>query len=91
MFVALEGADGCGKTTLCVVLAERMGATAYATLPKKYLQMRKRVDKNVSAEEYYRFYRDGIYDASDEIDAILQSGGKVVSDRISSPHTHITK
>lgn len=81
MFVALEGGDGCGKTTLCAVLAERVGAIAYATPPKKYLQMRERVDKNSSAEEHYRFYRDGIYDASDEIDAMIQSGGKVVSDR----------
>ena len=81
MFVALEGADGCGKTTLCAVLAERLGATAYATPPKRYLQMRERVDKNASAEEHYRFYRDGIYDASDEISVILQRGGKVVSDR----------
>jgi len=81
MFVTLEGGDGCGKTTLCAVLAERMGVTAYATPPKKYLQMRERVDKNASAEEHYRFYRDGIYDASDEIGEVLQSGGKVVSDR----------
>jgi len=81
MFVALEGGDDCGKTTLCAVLAEHMGATAYATPPKKYLQMRERVDKNASAEEHYRFYRDGIYDASDEIGEVLQSGGKVVSDR----------
>ncbi|MDP3875096.1 MAG: AAA family ATPase [bacterium] len=81
MFIALEGADGCGKTTLCAVLTERMGATAYATPPKKYLQMRERVDKNASSEEHYRFYRDGIYDASDEIGVMLKSDGKVVSDR----------
>ncbi len=81
MFVTLEGADGCGKTTLCSTLAERMEATAYATPPKKYLQMREMVDKNASAEEHYRFYRDSIYDASDEIGTILQSGKKVVSDR----------
>lgn len=81
MFVVLEGGDGCGKTTLCAVLAQRMGATAYATPPRKYLQMRERVDKNASAEEHYRFYRDGIYDASDEIGAMLQSGNKIVSDR----------
>lgn len=81
MFLALEGGDGCGKTTLCSVLAERVGAIAYATPPKKYLQMRERVDKNASAEEHYQFYRNGIYDASDEIEAILQSGGRIVSDR----------
>ena len=81
MFIALEGADGCGKTTLCTVLTERLGATAYATPPKKYLQVREKVDKNASAEEHYRFYRDGIYDASDEIGAILKNSSKIVSDR----------
>lgn len=81
MFVALEGADGCGKTTLCAILAERLGAAAYATPPKKYFQLRERVDRNAPAAEHYRFYRDGIYDASDEIGEILKNGGKVVSDR----------
>ena len=81
MFVTLEGADGCGKTTLCAILAERLGATAYATPPKKYFQLRERIDKSAPANEHYRFYRDGIYDASDEIGVILKNGGKVVSDR----------
>lgn len=81
MFVALEGTDGCGKTTLCAILAERLGATAYATPPKKYFQLRERVDRNAPAEEHYRFYRDGIYDASDEICMMLKNGSKVVSDR----------
>ena len=81
MFIALEGADGCGKTTLCAILADRLKATAYSTPPKKYLQMRERVDKSASPEEHYRFYRDGIYDASEEIDAMLKNGQRVVSDR----------
>lgn len=81
MFIALEGADGCGKTTLCTILAERLGATAYATPPKKYLRLREEMDKNAPADEHYRFYRDGIYDASDEIRTIIKNGGKVVSDR----------
>jgi len=81
MFVALEGADGCGKTTLCDTLAERLGATAYATPPKRYFQLREGIDRNAPADEHYRFYRDGIYDASDEIGEILENGGRVVSDR----------
>jgi len=81
MFIALEGADGCGKTTLCTILAERLKAVAYSTPPQKYLQMRERVDKSASPEEHYRFYRDGIYDASEEIDAMLKNGQRVVSDR----------
>lgn len=81
MFVVLEGADGTGKTTLCGALAEKLGATAYTTPPEKYMGIRTRVDKEAPAEEHYRFYRDGIYDASDEIKVLLQSGSKVVCDR----------
>lgn len=81
MFIVLEGADGCGKTTLCKVLSEKMGAIAYSTPPQKYLSMRQAVDKHSSNEEHYTFYRDGIYDASDEIKTLLSTGRKVVSDR----------
>ncbi len=81
MLVVLEGTDGCGKTTLCTILAERLGAMAYATPPRAYLQRRDVVDKVASAEEHYRFYRDGIYEASKEIATMLQGGNKVVSDR----------
>lgn len=81
MFIAIEGVDGSGKSTLCAILAEKLGATPYSTPPKKYLAFREQVDKNAPPEEHYRFYRDGIYDASNEINAILASNGKVVSDR----------
>lgn len=81
MFVALEGIDGSGKTTLCAILAEKLGATPYATPPQKYLALRECVDQNASPEEHYRFYRDGIYDASREIEMILADGGKIVADR----------
>lgn len=81
MFIALEGVDGSGKSTLCAVLAEKLGATPYSTPPKKYLAFREQVDKNAPPEEHYRFYRDGIYDASNEIGIILANNGKVVSDR----------
>lgn len=81
MFIVIEGADGCGKSTLCPILAEKLGAISYATPPQKYLAFRERVDKSAPPEEHYRFYRDGIYDASDEIGVLLANGGKVVSDR----------
>ena len=81
MFVALEGADGTGKSTLCVILAKKLGAIHYLTPPKQYLARREYVDKNSSTEEHYRFYRDGIYDASREIQEALARGQKVVSDR----------
>lgn len=81
MFIALEGCDGTGKSTLCTILSEKLNATRYATPPKKYLMFRERVDKDASADEHYKFYRDGIYDASDDIQSILTAGGNVVSDR----------
>ncbi len=81
MLITLEGADGSGKTTLCNILAEQLGAIAYATPPKKYLKKREWIDKNASAEEHYRFYRDGIYDANDEISILLEDGETVVTDR----------
>ncbi|KKQ21261.1 MAG: hypothetical protein US33_C0006G0011 [Parcubacteria group bacterium GW2011_GWC1_36_9] len=81
MFVALEGADGTGKTTLCDVLAEKLKATPYATPPKKYMKLRTQIDKDASADEHYRFYRDGVYDASQEIDKLLKNNGRVVCDR----------
>jgi len=80
-FVALEGADGTGKSTLCTILAERLGAREYATPPEKYLESRHNMDANATDSEHYYFYRDGIYDASREITALLQDGGKVVCDR----------
>ncbi len=81
MFIAIEGGDGAGKSTLCAVLSSELGATQYATPPKKYLAFRERVDKDAPPKEHYHFYRDGIYDASNEIQLILTGGGKVVSDR----------
>lgn len=81
MFVALEGVDGSGKSTLCAILATKLGATPYATPPPKYLARRESVDHSASSEEHYRFYREGIYDASREIEAILTGGGRVIVDR----------
>src|SRR3989344_8053595 len=81
MFIVLEGADGTGKTTLCNILAERLGATPYASPPKKYQKIRASVDRNATAEEHYQFYRNGTYDASDEITVLLNNGKKVVCDR----------
>ena len=81
MFIVLEGADGTGKSTLCSVLSKKLGATPYACPPKKYQELRTSIDRNVSAEEHYRFYLNGNYDASKEIAELLKKGEKVVCDR----------
>jgi len=81
MLIALEGADGCGKTTLSEILAQRLGATRYSSPPKKYLKARKKIDESASNEERYQFYRDGIYDAHHEIMDLIENGEKVITDR----------
>ena len=81
MFIAVEGSDGTGKTTLCNILTKCLGAISYSTPPKKYLKLRSEVDKDTTINESYKFYRDGIYDASNEIEALLNSGNTVVCDR----------
>ena len=81
MFIAVEGADGTGKTTLCEVLAKKLGALAYTAPTKRYLQFTKRIDTGIPLDECYRFYRDGVYAASDEIRVRLQNGEKIVCDR----------
>lgn len=81
MFLVLEGADGTGKSTLCDILAQKLDAISYATPPKKYLDLRTHIDKNSTDEESYNFYKSGIYDASNEISALLNGGNKVVCDR----------
>lgn len=81
MFLVIEGTDGTGKTTLCNILAKKLDAISYATPPKKYLDLRTHVDKNSTIDESYNFYRDGIYDASDEIATLLNGGNRVICDR----------
>ena len=81
MFIALEGVDGSGKKYPLCYSCGKIGSNILFYATKKYLAFREQVDKNAPPEEHYRFYRDGIYDASNEIGAILANNGKVVSDR----------
>jgi len=81
MFIALEGADGCGKSTLCEVLANALSAVACSTPPEAYRGRREDMDKNATAEDHYKFYRDGVLDSSREIEPMLSAGKIVVVDR----------
>lgn len=81
VFIAIEGGDGSGKSTLKEVLAAKLGATPYNTPPKKYLEQRGRIDKDASIQEHYDFYLRGIHDAAREIKKMLSMGEGVVSDR----------
>lgn len=81
MFIAIEGVDASGKSTLVKFLTEKLLAESYSTPPKKYLQFREKVDKDSSPEDHYRFYKESIYDASDEIKVMLKNNKTVISDR----------
>lgn len=81
MFIVFEGVDASGKTTASRLLANHFQAAYYATPPKKFLERRENVDLNASATDHYRFYLDGIYQASIEIHDLLANGQIVVGDR----------
>jgi thymidylate kinase len=81
MFIAIEGADGTGKSTLGGILAEKIGAIEYSTPPKTYRAYREAIDSKATPNEKYEFYKKGVLYASDEIGEILANGGKIVMDR----------
>jgi thymidylate kinase len=81
MFLALEGIDCSGKTTITQLLAAQEGMIPYATPPTAYRNQRERIDAEASPEEHYRFYLDGMRVASSEISIMLAKGGSVVCDR----------
>lgn len=81
MFVVFEGIDGSGKSTLSLLLAQRLGGVQYTTPPKKYLAVREKVDRDASPEEHYKFYKDAIDDATNEMRLLLKAGKNVVADR----------
>lgn len=81
MFIAIEGIDCSGKTTVSRLLAKQFGYVLYKTPPKNIVAERDAIDAKASPVDHYRFYLDGIYTASKEIWDILASGRNVVCDR----------
>ncbi len=81
MFIAFEGVDASGKTTTAGLLANHLQAVYYATPPKEFLSRRKEMDLSASIGDHYRFYLNGIRQASVEIQELLSEGKVVVGDR----------
>lgn len=81
MFIAIEGGDGTGKSTLTTQLANKLGGRAYATPPHKYRKYRDEVDRTSPPKEHYDYYRDSILDASEEIRELMSQKNCVVCDR----------
>jgi thymidylate kinase len=81
MFIVFEGVDASGKTTVGRLLANHLEAVYYATPPKDFLARREEVDLNASPDDHYRFYLDGVRQASLEIWDLLAEGKTVIGDR----------
>lgn len=81
MFIAIEGGDGTGKSTLTKQLSVRLSAVCYATPPTKYRKYREDVDKTATPLEHYNFYKESVLDASDEIKELLTGDQILICDR----------
>lgn len=81
MFIVFEGVDASGKTTVARLLANHLQAVYYATPPKEFLARREEVDLSASADDHYRFYLEGLRQASAEIWDLLAEGKTVIGDR----------
>ncbi len=81
MFLALEGVDCTGKSTVAQLLARSLDAVPYATPPRVIADRRELIDRDASPLDHYRFYLSGNRIASDEISELLSVGQCVVCDR----------
>lgn len=80
MFLAFEGTDGTGKTTLAKRTATLLGAHYYKTPPEPYAGRRGQAD---SASPFLRFsfYLESMLYAMQEVREIIREGETVVADR----------
>ncbi|MEI6304641.1 MAG: deoxynucleoside kinase [Candidatus Taylorbacteria bacterium] len=81
MFIVIEGADGTGKSTLCPLLSDIIGAVSCKTPPDHYEKSRKLIDKSASPAEKYAYYKTGVIETSKYIRKLLAEGKHVVVDR----------
>ena len=81
--VVLEGLDGCGKSTVARLLAERTGARLLRTPSQELAAVRAVVDAALDVDPLSRalFYAASVLAASDQARRSLASGRTVVMDR----------
>lgn len=82
MFLVLEGVDCSGKTSIGKEFAKKFpDFEYYATPPRRFLATRSKMDRDASDEDHYTFYRDAVFEASQEIETLRKSGKSVICDR----------
>lgn len=82
-FIAVEGLDGTGKSTLAAALAARLGATLLHTPPREFCELRPVLDATFAPSPVATqlFYSATVVYASDRARQLLARGIPVVVDR----------
>jgi len=79
-FIALEGIDGSGKTTVCKILSKKINAEIYKTPSWPFSDLRDVIDNTVDIKSRFFFYLSSVIHASSEIARLLKHK-HVVCDR----------
>ncbi len=77
-FIALEGLDGCGKSTVGRLLAERLGCRLVHTPPAFLHGVRSRVEAHMTGHARRLFYASTVVWASEEARAETAAGNGLV-------------
>ncbi|MBU2638333.1 MAG: AAA family ATPase [Nanoarchaeota archaeon] len=72
IFIALEGIDGAGKTSIGKMLEEKLGFAYYATPPQGYKPIRRFVSENAQPMARFLYYMAGNIDTSHAIKDMLK-------------------
>lgn len=79
-FIAIEGLDFVGKTTIARLLAERNGWIYYKTPPEPFASMRAGADR-LPPKDRLKFFAHATVHASQDIRGLRAAGKSVVADR----------
>ncbi|MBN1585529.1 AAA family ATPase [Candidatus Uhrbacteria bacterium] len=80
-FVAIEGVDGVGKTTIAQKMVENYGYVYRYTLPEPFGKIRKAVDDLGHPDARFFYYLSCVIGFQRELLSLLVSGERVVVDR----------
>lgn len=81
VFIVIEGMDGCGKSTITKLLANKINAIVYKTPPSELTSIRKHIDGCNEQYSKFFYYMACNFYASTQIQKNLGLGKSVVCDR----------